>query len=106
MDRHWLLSLPKYQQPCLHPIANYGVTRWHWAMSGVTSPLSPVSPQTLSAPLSPGVTCVTLSVRSPLPPSLLVVAFRLPLEMGEDVGDALLLFRAEAVEGGFNLALL
>src|SRR5262245_50989531 len=46
-----------------------------------------------------------LSARSPLPPALVLVAFRLPLEMGEDVADALLLFRAEAVEGGLDLAL-
>src|SRR6516164_9105984 len=62
----------------------------------------PAVTSNITFPMSPGV---TFSVRSPLPPSLLVVAFRLPLEMGEDVADALLLLRAEAVEGGLDLAL-
>src|SRR5262249_51790553 len=65
MDRHRLLSTPKYQKPCLRPIGDYGVTRCHRAISAVTALLSPVSPQILSVPVSPGVTRCHFSVLGP-----------------------------------------
>ena len=49
-----------------------------------------------------GVTCVTglTGSRFRLPPSLPLISFRLPFEMGEDADNALLIVGAEPVDGG------